>query len=120
MRYPAVTSLLGIVIASRAVVGLRQNGCLQAPNPDSRRPVQQVSMEEKLLMGYVHSSATRYEPNHLFERRLEMMFPVLDKTQPALGKYLRRYAVFAVALLVVAVVAICLLILRGLLHVLNF
>ena len=49
-----------------------------------------------------------------------MMFPVLDKTQPALGKYLRRYAVFAIALLVVAVVAVCLLILRGLLHILNF
>ena len=49
-----------------------------------------------------------------------MMFPVLDETQPGLGRYLRRYAVFAIALLVVAVVAVCVLILRGLLHVLNF
>jgi hypothetical protein len=76
-------------------------------------------MEEKLLMGYVHSSATRYEPNHLFERRLEMMFPVLDETQPMPGRYLRRFAVFAIALLVVAVVAASLLILHGLLHILN-
>ena len=49
-----------------------------------------------------------------------MMFPVLDETQPPLGRYLRRYAVFAIALLVVAVVTVCVLILRGLLHVLNF
>ena len=44
----AVTSPLGIVIAFRAVVGLRQNGRLQAPNP-MQGLLQQVSMEEKLF-----------------------------------------------------------------------
>ncbi|MCI0423257.1 MAG: hypothetical protein L0387_34210 [Acidobacteria bacterium] len=48
-----------------------------------------------------------------------MKLSVLNEGQLGLRRYLMRYVAFAIAVLVSVVVGVCVLILRGVLHVLN-